>query len=62
MDPRLTLVLKKPINPVDNPDHILPSVMTCQNFVKLPCYSTYEVLKMQFEVAYNEGSNNFSLS
>ena len=62
LDPKLTLVLKKPLNPVDNPDHVLPSVMTCMNYLKLPSYSSYDILKSQFEVAYNEGNNNFSLS
>lgn len=45
LEPRLTVVLKKPINPLENPDFILPSVMTCQNYVKLPSYSSYEILK-----------------
>jgi len=36
--------------------------MTCQNYVKLPAYSSYEVLKAKFEKAYEEGSNNFTLS
>jgi len=29
LEPRLTVVLKKPINLSENPDSILPSVMTC---------------------------------
>ena len=29
LDPKLTLVLKKPASVYDNPDFILPSVMTC---------------------------------
>jgi E3 ubiquitin-protein ligase TRIP12 len=45
LDPKMTLVHKKPLLLKDNPDHILPSVMTCQNFVKLPSYSSFEVLK-----------------
>jgi E3 ubiquitin-protein ligase TRIP12 len=45
LDPRLTVVMKKPLDPADNPDHILPSVMTCQNYVKLPRYSSFEILK-----------------
>lgn len=62
LDPKLTLVLKKPMTLKENPDHILPSVMTCQNYVKLPSYSSYDVLKFKFQHAYNEGSNNFTLS
>ena len=76
LDPKLTIVLKKPEIPkslsmtasneyINTPsliDEILPSVMTCQNYVKLPPYSCYEVLKAKFEKAYNEGCNNFTLS
>ena len=77
LDPKLTVVLKKPnvnsqtmsqqmqheiINSSTHIDEILPSVMTCQNYVKLPAYSTYEMLKLKFEHAYNEGGNNFTLS
>jgi hypothetical protein len=36
--------------------------MTCQNYVKLPAYTSYEALKAKFEMAYNEGCNNFTLS
>lgn len=62
LEPRLTVVMKKPINPMEDANEILPSVMTCQNYVKLPNYSSYEILKAKFEQAYNEGCNNFNLS
>ena len=62
LDPKLTVVMKKPLNAMENPDEILPSVMTCQNYVKLPSYSSYQMLKQRFEMAYNEGCNNFTLS
>jgi len=62
LDPKLTVVLKKPLNNKETPDDILPSVMTCQNYIKLPSYSSYEKLKARFEMAYNEGTNNFTLS
>lgn len=70
LDPKLTVVLKKPIAPAGLSqemlgamnDEILPSVMTCQNYVKLPAYTSYEVLKRKFEMAYNEGCNSFTLS
>jgi E3 ubiquitin-protein ligase TRIP12 len=68
-------VLKKPVNNSSSLimsqelinsshyiDEILPSVMTCQNYVKLPAYSSYEALKVKFEQAYTEGCNNFTLS
>lgn len=36
--------------------------MTCQNYVKMPEYSTYEVLRERFNLAIKEGANNFTLS
>ena len=62
LDPKLTVVLKKPLTALEKGDDILPSVMTCQNYVKLPNYSSYEILKAKFEQAYNEGGSNFTLS
>jgi E3 ubiquitin-protein ligase TRIP12 len=62
LNPKLTLVLKKPTNTMENPDNYLPSVMTCQNYVKMPSYSSYDVLREKFATAYNEGNNNFTLS
>jgi len=43
LSPPLTLVLKKE-NPGQHPDMILPSVMACQNYVKSPTYSSFEIL------------------
>lgn len=62
LEPRLTVVLKKPTGLNEKADSILPSVMTCQNYVKMPEYSSYEVLKQRFSIAINEGANNFTLS
>ena len=61
LSPHLTLVLKRE-NPGQRPDSILPSVMACQNYVKSPCYSSYEVFKARFDYAVKEGQQNFSLS
>jgi len=36
--------------------------MTCQNYVKMPDYSSFEVLKERFDLAVREGANNFTLS
>jgi E3 ubiquitin-protein ligase TRIP12 len=47
LSPPLTVVKKDPTIPGSNKDEYLPSVMTCQNYLKLPDYSTYEVLKAQ---------------
>ena len=76
MDPKFTVVLKKPEVPkgakqaltqeiINSPkyvDEILPSVMTCQNYIKLPSYSTFEILKAKIEQAYTMGQSNFSLT
>ena len=62
LDPRITVVLKKPAYAHDQKDDILPSVMTCQNYIKMPDYSSYEVLKAKFDYAIEEGSVGFSLS
>ncbi len=62
LEPKMTVVLKKPLTVLENPDLTLPSVMTCQNFIKLPPYSTFEQLRDKFRTAYEEGCNNFTLS
>ena len=41
---------------------VLPSVSSCQHYVKMPEYSSYEILKARFELAIEEGSENFTLS
>ena len=61
LSPKLTVV-KKSMNGNDNPDHFLPTVMTCQNYLKIPEYSLYNILKEKFNLAMNEGSNEFHLS
>jgi len=38
-----------------SPDSVLPSVMSCQNYVKCPMYSSYEVFKARFDLAVREG-------
>ena len=61
LSPKLTVV-KRTCNPGENPDDFLPTVMTCQNYLKLPEYSSYEVLKEKITLAMNEGNNEFHLS
>ncbi|GAA5888057.1 hypothetical protein JCM5296_005418 [Sporobolomyces johnsonii] len=56
LNPPLTIVRK------DGGDAMLPSVMTCVNFVKLPDYSTREVVKARMLVAVREGAAGFHLS
>lgn len=46
----------------ESPDSHLPSVMTCQNYLKIPNYSSEEVLKNKLFTAIREGNNAFHLS
>ncbi|KAH9622556.1 hypothetical protein KSS87_020079 [Heliosperma pusillum] len=43
-------------------DDDLPSVMTCANYLKLPPYSTKEVMLKKLLYAINEGQGSFDLS
>ncbi|KNE63030.1 hypothetical protein AMAG_08197 [Allomyces macrogynus ATCC 38327] len=43
-------------------DAYLPSVMTCANYLKLPGYSSREVLSVRLKVAVEEGQGSFHLS
>ena len=53
LSPNLTLVLKK--ESLHSPDEVLPSVMACQNYVKIPAYSSYEIFVRKFDLAVAEG-------
>lgn len=61
LTPRLT-VAKRVTPEGDHPDLYLPSVMTCQNYLKIPEYTSYAVLKDKFYYALREGQNSFTLS
>lgn len=43
-------------------DCLLPSVMTCSNYIKLPDYSSKEILKDRLLLALAEGQGAFTLS
>ena len=61
LTPKLTIA--KRITPEGmNPDNFLPSVMTCQNYLKVPEYSSFEILQRKFDYALKEGQNSFTLS
>ena len=62
LSPHLTIVKKTFDSPDVNPDHYLPSVMTCVNYLKLPDYSSKEVLRDKLRVAALEGQYSFHLS
>lgn len=55
-------VVCKPSDPPFGPDDYLPSVMTCVNYLKMPDYSTLDVLKNKLGVAIKEGQGAFHLS
>lgn len=61
LSPKLTVV-KRTCSPKEYPDDFLPTVMTCQNYLKLPEYSSYDILKEKITKAMNEGTNEFHLS
>ncbi|XP_078167041.1 E3 ubiquitin-protein ligase UPL3-like [Carex rostrata] len=71
LSPKLTIVRKHPSNVTSTPtrtratestDEDLPSVMTCANYLKLPLYSTKEVMYKKLLYAINEGQGSFDLS
>lgn len=62
LSPPLTVVRRPPTNPLVCPDKYLPSVMTCQNYLKLPEYSSYEITKQQIKYAFTEAKETFHLS
>ena len=58
--PPLTVVCKG--EPGAKADESLPSVMTCQNYLKLPDYSSVEVMRSRLLLAITEGKMSFHLS
>ncbi|KAG9509563.1 E3 ubiquitin-protein ligase TRIP12 [Fragariocoptes setiger] len=61
LTPALTIV-RKTLEPGENPDDFLPSVMTCVNYLKLPEYSSCEIMREKLRISANEGRNSFHLS
>lgn len=55
-------VVCRPSEPPYTPDDYLPSVMTCVNYLKLPDYSSLDVLRDRLSVAIKEGQGAFHLS
>jgi len=72
LNPKLTIVRKHSssasnagsnANGLSEPaDDDLPSVMTCANYLKLPSYSTKEIMHKQILYAITEGQGSFDLS
>ena len=61
LTPMFTVVCK-PSEPPYTSDDFLISVMTCANYVKLPDYSTKEILRKRLLTAIEEGQGAFHLS
>ena len=61
LQPPFTVVRRQHEAPL-KPDDYLPSVMTCVNYLKLPCYSNREVMKSRLFTAMHEGLTSFYLS
>ncbi|KAG8520881.1 E3 ubiquitin-protein ligase TRIP12, partial [Galemys pyrenaicus] len=61
LNPPLTIV-RKTFESTENPDDFLPSVMTCVNYLKLPDYSSLEIMRGKLLVAAREGQQSFHLS
>lgn len=57
LSPKLTVVRKE-----DSGDTHLPSVMTCANYLKIPDYTSIEILKKNLTYAMEECGNTFYLS
>ncbi|KAF2009680.1 hypothetical protein BU24DRAFT_358545 [Aaosphaeria arxii CBS 175.79] len=61
LTPMFTVVCK-PSEPPYTSDDYLPSVMTCVNYLKMPDYSSMDVLREKLNVAIQEGQGAFHLS
>jgi len=62
LKPPLTVVKKEAPPAPLTADNFMPSVMTCANYLKLPEYSSCEILKQKLELAMQEGQCAFLLS
>ncbi|KAI9919672.1 hypothetical protein PsorP6_017326 [Peronosclerospora sorghi] len=61
LEPKLTVVRKIPARH-EAPDALLPSASTCTNYLKLPEYSTRDVLQQRLVYCIHEGQCSFHLS
>ena len=55
-------VVCKPSEPPYSSDDYLPSVMTCVNYLKMPDYSSLDIMKKKLDTATKEGQGAFHLS
>ncbi|KAF9876240.1 HECT-domain-containing protein [Colletotrichum karsti] len=61
LTPMFTVVCKPSEAPYTSDDY-LPSVMTCVNYLKLPDYTTIDIMRKQLSTAIKEGQGAFHLS
>lgn len=61
LNPPLTVVRRSLESSLDV-DEYLPSVMTCANYLKLPDYSSADVMRAKLRLAASEGQHSFHLS
>nr|XP_024215138.1 E3 ubiquitin-protein ligase TRIP12 isoform X1 [Halyomorpha halys]XP_024215139.1 E3 ubiquitin-protein ligase TRIP12 isoform X1 [Halyomorpha halys] len=61
LSPPLTIV-RKTMDGNMNADDYLPSVMTCVNYLKLPDYSSIEIMREKLATAARDGQRSFHLS
>jgi E3 ubiquitin-protein ligase TRIP12 len=62
LSPPLTVVKKTFDSAETKPDDYLPSVMTCVNYLKLPDYSSKQIMREKLKTAALEGQYCFHLS
>ena len=55
-------LLTPPLFPTPRPPPLRSQVMTCANYLKLPDYSSKEVMRERILTAINEGQGAFLLS
>jgi hypothetical protein len=60
LDPKLTIAKREDAE--TNPDEMLPSVMTCTNYFKMPPYSSKEIMRERILRAISDGINAFDLT
>jgi E3 ubiquitin-protein ligase TRIP12 len=58
LEPKLTIAKRFE----ENPDSLLPSVMTCKNYFKVPSYSSKKIIHERILTAITEGQGSFDLT
>jgi E3 ubiquitin-protein ligase TRIP12 len=54
LEPKLTVAQRNEVEP----DKLLPSVMTCKNYFKVPAYSSKQIMRERILTAYSEGQGS----